>query len=784
MDGRAGGIAGYINGSSEGYFSVINTTIEGINTWSTNIGGIFGIQNTWGIFNFQVKDCNIISNGNNIGGVIGQDPSWHTQIFAGEVVNTIVGGTSYVGGVAGLGKWNSIHDVSVNANVTATAYSAGGAVGYLQNENMTAAAYYTSLYRVMILDSNVQAPANAGGLIGEIDKELYRDIEYYYDNFIHANVICDDPTTSSLIIGSTPSENPYILNTYVYRYSLLNNEYVYNTTDVIEPEQYLTGDDLRNESTYSNFINTDYYDVSCIIDELYPKLYDSVVLYPDELGEIPLPVDPTESTNSIIQNETNNSIAVQSLELPSITYYPISAYEFNIDFSSIPENTYFTYSINGQEIDELEIQQKTYTFRYNYQDIVEIKIKNVNEEDTITINPNDLISKISLVGDTISYLSDSILYINGVTSGEYINVFKCNALSKDGYVLDTSTNSIIISEVITTELEEEAKPQNIYTYNGSSIEVYGTYSKINGNIKSQIYTIKNGMLSAISSNLNMKIGNIVTDNFNGKEYQTILNTDGELEDLKEQLNYPEDFLNSTITQLVQNEASEKTQAMIYYESGRVIVFDYVTGEIIYDNGVENDISLFSFIADSFSNIWSDYEEKQEEYQSNMELIEKLEETPIEEAIQLNSNNSTNTNNIIDSNNQTDINEEGISQDYNNTISSDNNVSNNITSNNTSSKNNYITVYNPDTNDYEVYSENEILTGEEEEPVSENKKIQINGLQNFYNYEVAKETKSEVNGIVIISATIIIVLLALIVLRRYMYIKRKSKKRKSTKNIKH
>ena len=231
------------------------------------------------------------------------------------------------------------------------------------------------------------------------------------------------------------------------------------------------------------------------------------------------------------------------------------------------------------------------------------------------------------------------------------------------------------------------------------------------------------------------------------------------EDLKEKLSYPENILNSNIVQLVQNENVEKTQVMVYYESGKALVFDYATGEIIYENNIENNISLFSYIANSFSNIWSDYEEKQIEYKNNKEIIEKLEETPIEKVIEeMNISSNMDSNDSIDTNN------------------------NNQTSNNSSLNNKYITVYEPTTNSYEVYSEKEILTGEGEEPVSENKKIQLNGLQNFYSYEVAKET-NEANGIIIISVTIVVILLALMVLRRYMYLKRK-KEKKNRKVQKH
>ncbi len=58
------------------------------------------------------------------------------------------------------------------------------------------------------------------------------------------------------------------------------------------------------------------------------------------------------------------------------------------------------------------------------------------------------------------------------------------------------------------------------------------YSTINGDTRKQIYIVKNGKLSILSSSLNMKIGQAIIENANGKEYETILKDDGTLQDLK------------------------------------------------------------------------------------------------------------------------------------------------------------------------------------------------------------------------------------------------------------
>ena len=311
--------------------------------------------------------------------------------------------------------------------------------------------------------------------------------------------------------------------------------------------------------------------------------------------------------------------------------------------------------------------------------------------------------------------------------------------------MDIGTKEIT-GEAVTTGLEEKETPLNTYNYNGNSLEVYGTYSTVNGNIKQQIYNVRSGELSALSNNLDMKINNYIVDNYNNKEYQTILSSNGELVDLKEQLQYPDNFLNRNIKQIAQNSDQEKTEMLVLYNTGKVIVFNYVTGNVIYENEEKADTGLADYITGSVSNIWNDYEEKQADYEKSKELAEKLAKMPIEEALQQGS--SDNASKIT--NNNTNATENADTTDS------------------------YITVYNRNTEEYEVYSEEEILNGEDENPVSETTKIKENGLEGIYNYETNEESKPKANGAIIVVAIIGIAIIALIVLRRVI-VKNNNKK---------
>ena len=748
-----GGISGY-GGCS--YVVVNEVTINAPSPNSEYIGGITGSA-SGNIQYFQIFDSNIISNGKYVGSVTNNSNSY-IYLTVGYINNVNLQGNLYVGGITGVTKEGTISSIYINAEVKSNSHTAGGAIGYVNNENITGATNKFNLYNIIVADTTVTAPTKVGGLIGDIAADKYIET-YYKNNYIDADVTSEDESTASLILGGRQDLNPLITNTYVYKYSTLNGQYVYKTNDNIKSEQYLIRADLDDQTTFSSRIGlgTTNWNYISLEEGKYPTIEDEYLYMPELQNGIDLPTDP-ENTELNNEEESNvNMLRTQSVEkLPNITAYPVAVDEINIDFSNIIQGVKFTYYINGEEKDTIELTEKTYTFKYNYKDEIKIKITNGQEENSITIKPEDVESQISLEGTNNAYITGNKLYINGQEQeGEYVNVYKGYALKSSGEVINIETKQAMESSVVSTMLEKQVKPLSTYNYKENNIEVFGTYSKVNGNIKSQIYNVRNGKLSAISTNVNMKVDNSIIDSYNNKEYQTILTTEGEIMDIKEKLKYPENFLNRNIKQITQNTDTEKTEIMVMYNTGKVVIFNYVTGDIIYDNQEKADTGLMNYIIGSLGNIWSDYEEKQEEYAKSQDLITKLTEKPIEEVLQENMIESGNEG-INNGNDAGEINIENSTNSGNTSGNTSNNTGSNI-------NNNYITVYNGETEEYEVYSEKEILEGKEEEPVSETTKIKINGLEKLYSYETEK-SGTKINGSIIVILIISVVIIALIILR--------------------
>ena len=153
------------------------------------------------------------------------------------------------------------------------------------------------------------------------------------------------------------------------------------------------------------------------------------------------------------------------------------------------------------------------------------------------------------------------------------------------------------------------------------------------------------------------------------------------------------------------------------------------------------VSLFEYLKEKISKIGDSSSNKiskeiMNEYEDGKKLRNKLEKTSIEEAIKK-QNNSNHIENVAnDENNET---------------------------NNSLKERRYISIYNIEKDEYQIYQEEELLDTKKQEVISENEKIEANNLKEYYASEgEAKNTKM---GIVWIALSIIGVVIILFAIKK-------------------
>ena len=417
--------------------------------------------------------------------------------------------------------------------------------------------------------------------------------------------------------------------------------------------------------------------------------------------------------------------------------------------------------IGGMQNQNVKLKNSYY---YKYSNI---NGENPNEENEVFISVENYLDENDLKQQT-TYTSKLNWSANDwnytmLKNNKYPTINDNNLSEQTGIDLPIDSEHIIGSAENSAEMqsiEAQETLEQTFEYSDKTIETYSTYSVITSSdgIKAtrnaKLY-VKNNTLYAIPSVLSDSANsdeiivpvadNLILDSYNGKEYETVLGSDGKLYDLKEPIEYPENFVNSDIESIGNNLNNDLHEVEVIYKNGDKIKFNYQTGEVISSSEAEDTekTGLFDYLKEKISEIGNSNsgvpQEITNKYEESKELQTKLEETSVEEAIE--------KQNIANSEQGT----EGVTA-----------TENNVT-NNSLKENKYISMYNEEKGQYEIYSEEELLDTSQEEVVSENEKIEANNLSEYYASE--GETKNTKMGIVWIVISIIGVGIILFVLRK-------------------
>ena len=266
-----------------------NSTIEGTTSNSNNIGGVMG-QCTWDNgYDYGINNI-VISKGSNVGGLYGL---YNISSSGGATSTYVKGGSvegySNVGGVIGYIAKGNVAKTYTDTNVTGI-NDVGGIVGYVLNQSVEANS--TGINNCYVANSTIKAQNNVGGLVGSFSNSVGEGIQYFYNNYVHADIISDNKETASLGFGKQKNEIVGAKNIYVYKYSTVNGERVSTENDkYIVPANYLAEVDLKQESTYKTKIG---WEANYIYTTLKEGKYPIISGVSNQEGII-LPTDPLEN---------------------------------------------------------------------------------------------------------------------------------------------------------------------------------------------------------------------------------------------------------------------------------------------------------------------------------------------------------------------------------------------------------------------------------------------------------------------------------------------------------
>ena len=725
------------------------------------LGGLFGNTLTGNIKNITASNIHIKTiDGDYIGGLVGIMTTSVENTFENvSISDSTIEGDDYVGGLIGYGN------ISKNAYVNHCTIKGRGNVGGA----MAKYDWISGVHNVNITNSNISGETSVGGIVGSGGS--------LYDSIIISSTIEGNSTNSTRvggIIGNTSWQNNrcgviscsiiskgsevgvitgrgmelnacYGINNYIEGYSNVGGisgygitgtmKYNYTNATVVATEHsaggllgYLDNSNMTNMSNLSNIYNNYYAggtiqsktNVGGIIGEIATELYDKTTTdyYRQNYIEATLISEDTSTTSLGIGN------------MPE-------------EISKVKDTYFYKYSnVNGKNPNK---ENEPYIKEEQY--LVEEQLK---QQTTYTNN---------LKWGTVYF------YYNILAENKYPILKYNNEIlpGQEGIDIPKDEEHIIDSEATENNdniAEEQTETiENTFEYADKEIETYSTYSIIQtseGNSvrrdiklyvkENKLYGIPVSFVNNTGEEITPVANNLIVDSYNGKEYETVLGTDGKMYDLKEEIEYPEEFENKGIESIGNNLETDEKEVEVKYKNGDIVKFNYQTGEIIKTSKTENKQNLLEYIGDKLTEIGEEktkVESISTKYEESKELENKLEELPIEKAIQKNS--------IENNESRNDVSEE------------------NKESNDSEKEKKYISVYNEEKGEYQIYNEAELLDTEKEEVESENEKIEANNLKEYY--AKGQESKDEKQGIVWIVISIIGVGIVLLILRKNLKKKR-------------
>ena len=725
-----GGIGGNVFGKNDNErvsnLLANNIKVKGI----SKIGGLAGRSADYGVINSKICNSEIVGSGSSIGGAIGEKADW-AEVRTIVVENCNIEGTGVesanIGGIIGINYGNTINYMYASeTKVSTNGKDVGGIIGKVENNTgMNACGAYKL---------KVSGNQNVGGLLGNGNAKIQRC-------YANADVIAYTNTAGGLIGNLRNKEMSANVNTS----SLIQNYFVGTVNGKNN-----VGGHIGNveDDIYVGNGNTYY----------YYKNYIQADLFSADRANTSLGIG-----NSQKQNE------------------------------NLKDTYYYKYSkINGEnpnEKNELFISNNQYLTR-----------EDIEKKDTYT-------EKLKW---NVSYWELDIL-----KEGKYPTIKHVYFEEKqEGVPLPKDEDHIIDSDTANNQSVELIEPEYTFDYNGKIIKTYKTYSEIIAEDGSKVVRkdvrlyVKNGKLYALpvslefgGNALKLVANNFVIDSYNGKEYETVLGEDGRLYDLKEPINYPKNFVNNGIEKIGNNldskdsakkltgndinemsigkfsqkESKNEHEVEVVYKNGDKLKFNYQTGEIISsskskeqkestaDSKSETSKGLLEYVREQFSEIGNYTNtdkiniEMQNKYEETIKLENKLEEISVEEAIKKYK---------VENSGESDFDEEKSKNEDNNinaNIGEAEKTEDNNETNNSLKEKKYISIYNAEKDDYQIYQEEELLDTTKQEVVSENDKIEANNLNKYYASEGKSRNKNM--GILWITLSIIGVVIILFAIKK-------------------
>ena len=430
-----------------------------------------------------------------------------------------------------------------------------------------------------------------------------------------------------------------------------------------------------------------------IIREATTTMYnkDNLVQKQFTLSRLPLPRDKETARTLNLTSSYN----LRQIEETYGILYASDVDKINIEFSEdLIHNGYYVLKSGNNVISKEVIKERVTTFSYAFNENLTfeygflkditlpedeiLKGSNMEELESILLGVNDMKTDIMVYKNDYYYISkDGIVSSVGTWSGDFITLMNGKALDSAGNIWNVETKKKE-GNVSGTALLNEIKPLWSFLYSGIDIDTYAKFSAIQSeydtiNRNSQIFVV-NDQLFTVDGSLETRKTDILIYKLNGEQYQTVLGNDGMMVDMmQDDWNIPEEVDNQAIVRMSNTLMSSVPYVLVEYNNGGIIGYNYATGDILFDNSIENKVSILDYAIEFFGEKKdSQYANISNTYLPNADLSKNIHSSADLEKILGNSSGELVTNNSTGENTGAAIGQQAMA-DANNAQAGEGNI---------------------------------------------------------------------------------------------------------------
>lgn len=434
----------------------------------------------------------------------------------------------------------------------------------------------------------------------------------------------------------------------------------------------------------------------------------------------------------------------EGIELKDIGFevYSSGVDSINIEFDSSIEYVNDTSGINvniyqEDQVYEYQVTGRILSLTYDYMEDFTVELVLGDQSIAKEIKASELRSYVSVFEKSYYYRCvDGLAGSNDIyIKGEFVNVHGDKALDSIGVIYKLSTGTIDgYTKENFTLLDDTAL--YVSQYSGNELHTYKnfTYNASMGLTIDTIIFVKDGVVHTLSGDTKRASISMIGSHYLDDTYSAYIDDKFELVQWNSGLNLPEETNLSGIVEISDTFESTSSIVLLRYTSGAIHAYDYITGEIIELEYPTEDMSFVQYALSLISGLFDGFDSGSAydsgDYELGQEFIVELSDvSPQElEAIAQSISGIDVDSEILDTE---DVLIEDVIVTENVALDTATDV---VVSN---SKDEYVSVYNPQTHTYDTFAMTELVL--EEDSISMEEKIQIateNGYEGTLNNMVA------------------------------------------------